>query len=218
MLSLTRKTDYALVALAYLGQQLMEQETAADPTWRPRGLRGETPAAAGGTGAGGVVSARQIAQRFGLPLPLLMNILKALSHAGLVTSIRGPLGGYTLVGLPRDISVLDVVHAIEGPVRMVPCTPDAARFGAGQRQGGPQTGGRTGEVDAEAHRGCPADRGCPIKHPIQRLNRRLTEFLAGVTLADLMGYDTPAGVTHGLPVYPCMPAAATEGVTCDGEG
>jgi Rrf2 family protein len=141
MLSLTRKTDYALVALSYLGQQPAEERA---------------------------LSARRIADQFGLPLPLLMNILKALSHAGLVTSTRGAQGGYTLAVSPSAISILDVVHAIEGPVRMALCSP--------QENGAPKEGVC-----------CPIAGNCPIEEPIRRLNHQLQMFLSKVTLADLLG-------------------------------
>lgn len=150
MLSLTRKSDYALVALSYLGQQRGQER---------------------------VVSARRIADEFGLPLPVLMNVLKALSQAGLVTSTRGPQGGYALAGHPRTISILDVVHAIEGPVRVTLCSPDE---------------GHEGEP-GKAVGCCPVAGNCPVEGPIRRLNHQLQHFLATITLADLLesGVDVP---------------------------
>lgn len=157
MLTLTRKSDYALVALAYLASQ-----------------------AAAGDVAGQSISARQIASRFNLPLPLLMNILKSLAGAGLLASSRGPQGGYTLALDPRRISVLDVVHAIEGPVRMTLCTLDDED-----------------DAIAAGHECCPATEQCPIKGPIHRLNDRLQQFLASVAVADLIEEDPQAHSQHG---------------------
>jgi len=95
MLSLTRKTDYGLVALAFLGQRQRDQA--------------------------GPVSARAIAERFALPASLLMNILKELNHAQLVDSVRGKHGGYQLAGDPTQITLAEVFTALEGPLRFAAC-------------------------------------------------------------------------------------------------
>ena len=88
VLSLTRKTDYALIATGYLAHR------------RRAGL--------------GPTSARTIAEAFDLPLPLLMNVLKALSQQGLVTSTRGAGGGYELAVEPAELDLLTVARAVEG--------------------------------------------------------------------------------------------------------
>lgn len=92
MLALSRKADYAIIAVAGL-------------------------AAAGEAGA----SSRELSERFSLPLPLLRNLLKRLAQVGLVTSTRGSDGGYQ-IALPLErISVADLVQAIEGPWRLAAC-------------------------------------------------------------------------------------------------
>lgn len=138
-MGLTRKTDHALVALAYLGQRRDEPVSAT--------------------------SAREIAERFGLPLPQMMNILKMLARAKLVQSMRGPAGGYELAVDPDRISLLDVVTAMEGSMRFTRCTGALPVVGPG----------------------CEIECDCPIREPIHRLNDRLNRFLEGITLADLMG-------------------------------
>ncbi|MDX1681667.1 MAG: Rrf2 family transcriptional regulator [Phycisphaeraceae bacterium] len=95
MLSLNRKTDYALIALAHLAKEA----TDADET----------------------VSARAIAEFYDLPSSLLGNILKDLARARLVDSTRGANGGYRLATDPQRISLLEVVTAIEGPVQFSEC-------------------------------------------------------------------------------------------------
>ncbi len=95
MLSLTRKTDYALVALADLGRRYQQNEKPA--------------------------SARVIADAYKLPLPLLMNVLKELSSTDILVSTRGATGGYKLAREPESISLHDVVIAIEGPLRVALC-------------------------------------------------------------------------------------------------
>ena len=95
MLSLTRKTDYALVALARLAEAGPEQD-------KP-------------------VSVRQIAEEYSLPRPLLMNIFKDLQRAGLVRSTRGAHGGYELAESSEQIHLASVIQAIEGPMSLVIC-------------------------------------------------------------------------------------------------
>jgi len=95
-LKFSRKTDYALVALAALAGE-RESEGAS------------------------MMSAREVADRHHLPLRLLMNLLKRLAAAELVISQRGAGGGYRLARSPRRITVAEVLEAIEGPPRLTPC-------------------------------------------------------------------------------------------------
>ena len=96
MLALTRKTDYALVALAYLDKHF-------DATGK------------------GAASAREIASEYALPLPLMRNVLKQLAQAGVVRSARGARGGYGLAIDPHCLTVMEIIDAIEGPFRFAPC-------------------------------------------------------------------------------------------------
>ncbi len=101
MLALTKKTDYALIALSYLAKR-----------------------------AEGVMSARELATVSRVPLPILTNILKTLAHAGMVVGERGSAGGYSLAKPAESISLHELVTAIEGPVHFVQCVsagPDAHR-------------------------------------------------------------------------------------------
>ena len=95
MLALTKKTDYALIALAYLARQ-----------------------------TGTLVSARELARLSHVPLPILTNVLKTLAHAGIVISERGASGGYSLARPARSISLHELIAVIEGPVHFVQCAPD----------------------------------------------------------------------------------------------
>lgn len=101
MLGLTRKTDYALVALARLSQQ-----GEADGSRRER------------------LSAREIAEQYSLPTALLMNVLKDLQRAGIVASVQGPRGGYYLNRDVDDLSILQVIEATEGPLNLTACCGD----------------------------------------------------------------------------------------------
>lgn len=96
MFTLTRKTDYALIALCHMARRPQEISTA-----------------------------REIAERYHMPAALLMNILKQLAQAELVRSIRGSKGGYTLAMPPGQITLEDVIRATEGPYRFVQCTAES---------------------------------------------------------------------------------------------
>ena len=64
------------------------------------------------------VSVRDIATRTGLPQPYLEQILLALKGAGLVRSKRGVGGGYVLARDPREITLGDIVSAVDGPITL----------------------------------------------------------------------------------------------------
>jgi len=83
MLSLNRKTDYALVALAYMADR-----------------------------AGQWSSAREIAQSSQVPLALLMNVLKTLHQADIVRSSRGMRGGYQIAADLERLSLFDLTRAV----------------------------------------------------------------------------------------------------------
>jgi len=100
MLALTKKTDYALIALAELAKR-----------------------------AEAVVSAREISKRYGVPLALLTNILKGLNRAGIVKSERGAYGGYRLARPAECVNLNELITAIEGPFQFVRCATSEVEHG-----------------------------------------------------------------------------------------
>ncbi len=141
MVALTRKTDYALVALAYLARQER-----------------------------GCVSARDIAARVRIPLPVLMSILNQLARQGLVISTRGAKGGYRLARSPDQITLAQLIDAVEGPVRLTACC-------MGHH-----------EVPEPA---CELEAVCDVKQPLQAVQRRLEAFLSEVRLSDIARNTMP---------------------------
>lgn len=139
MLHLTRKCDYALVAVAHLALEDSDQDSP--------------------------ISARQIAEKFMLPVQVLVTVLKDLHRADIVGSTRGARGGYFLQRDAVTLTVADVVDAIEGPARITPCCEDD---------------------DQDACIACSTTPVCPISQNVRQLNHRIRTLLRSVTLQDLM--------------------------------
>lgn len=158
MFTLNRKTDYALVALARLASS-SEDGQDVEP-----------------------LSARVISEEFDLPLQGLMGILKELHRAGLVDSIRGAKGGYTLASDPKTISVADVIRAIEGPTQFAPCCDDG------------DSDGVNGEGDGDECVTCRLIARCPISSAIRDLSGQIASYLNTVTIAQLLESE------HGTPL------------------
>ena len=100
MLRLSKKADYALMAMKHLA------------------LRHD---------AGGSSSAREIAETYEIPLELLAKVLQRLVRARLLVSVQGTRGGYRLGRSPLTIPVADVIQAVDGPVTVTACSPDDHR-------------------------------------------------------------------------------------------
>ncbi|MBN1685475.1 MAG: Rrf2 family transcriptional regulator [Spirochaetales bacterium] len=69
----------------------------------------------------GVYSARRLSDSCNVPYDLLCKILQQLAHAGILTSVRGPSGGYRLSHQPEEIKLSDVIEAVHRGGRKVPC-------------------------------------------------------------------------------------------------
>jgi Rrf2 family protein len=99
MLRLSKKVDYALIALMYLANQ----------------------------GAGEAAPSREIASGCGLPPDLLAKILQRLAREGVVVSHQGTKGGYSLGRPAEHIGVVSVIEAVDGPLSLTQCfTGDGA--------------------------------------------------------------------------------------------
>ncbi|MGE0041296.1 MAG: Rrf2 family transcriptional regulator [Vicinamibacterales bacterium] len=97
MLRLSKKADYALIAMKHLAT-------------RPEG--------------GASSSAREIAEAYDIPLELLAKVLQRLVRGRLLVSVQGTRGGYRM-GRPADrITVADVIQAVDGPVTVTACSED----------------------------------------------------------------------------------------------
>jgi Rrf2 family protein len=111
--------------------------------------------------------ARRLAQFYDLPEAYLAKLLKALVRAGLLKATTGPRGGFRLAQPPEQITVADVVEAVEGPGPLFHCTEI--------RQRGPVP--LTGTACREP---------CGIAQVMLRAERAWRAELAAVTIADLV--------------------------------
>src|ERR1700756_972764 len=108
---ISAKADYAVRAAVELA--------AADELDDPRAARsGEAGSRAGST-RGKPVKAERIATAQGIPLNFLENILGELRHAGIVRSHRGAEGGFRLAKPANEITIADIIRAVEGPLASV---------------------------------------------------------------------------------------------------
>ncbi|MEN8196213.1 MAG: SUF system Fe-S cluster assembly regulator [Pseudomonadota bacterium] len=132
MFKISRMTDYGVVVMAQLAQ-------ATDA----------------------VVTAPDLASGAGLPAPTVAKILKRMSRGGLVTSHRGMNGGYALSRPATEISVADIIGALEGPVAVTAC------------------------VDGASGDACSVESLCPIRGCWDRVNAAVTRTLKSMSLAEI---------------------------------
>lgn len=107
-----------------------------------------------------VLSTAQIADETRLELPTVSKLLKALGHAELVESFRGVNGGYRLARPATEISLAEIVEALEGPIGMTEC-------GIGEGQ-------------------CEREAQCGVRGSWQRINSVLDQALRAVSLEDML--------------------------------
>lgn len=72
--------------------------------------------------AGARLSATELSCDTGVPLPTTQKLMGQLAGSGLLTSARGASGGFTLSKPPGEISLADIVEAVEGPIAMTVCS------------------------------------------------------------------------------------------------
>ena len=88
-MKMTRASSYALHAVAYMATQKSDKPVAS----------------------------HHIAQARGIPERFLLKVLKPLVSARVLLSIKGPNGGYRLARQPNEITMLEILEAVDGPIR-----------------------------------------------------------------------------------------------------
>jgi FeS assembly SUF system regulator len=129
-----------------------------------------------GDGTERVHSTRDLAGLAKLPLPTVSKILKALARAGLLQSHRGVKGGYRLARHPGDISVEEIIRALEGPIAITECVEQGSD--------------------------CEIEATCPVRTNWQRINGAVREALAAIRLSEMaagVSFGAPPG-RNGRPV------------------
>lgn len=104
-------------------------------------------------------AANEIAAEIQVSAPTVSKILKRLAREKLVLSHRGAKGGYSLARSPRDISVVEIIDALEGRVGLTECGSSPGL--------------------------CSQESSCSVRTNWQRINGAVREALAGVTLAEM---------------------------------
>lgn len=131
MLRVSKLSDYATVLLGHLAAAPARVRPAAD-----------------------------LAEAARLELPTVSKVLKLLGSAGLVESYRGVSGGYRLARPPEQISVAQIVEAIDGPIGMTQCAV------------------HVGQCSHEDH--------CGVRGPWQRISQVVVQALRGMSLAQMI--------------------------------
>jgi FeS assembly SUF system regulator len=116
-----------------------------------------------------VRSSQHVSERTGIPLPTVSKIMKNLNKAGLVSSQRGAGGGYTLGRKPAEITIADVIQAVEGPIALTACADTS-----------------------DEH--CGIEAVCPMQGKWNRVNTAVRAALTDVTLADMAGDVATFGI------------------------
>ena len=109
---------------------------------------------------GEVLTAPQLADQSAVPLPTVAKLLKILTRDGIVVSHRGASGGYRLSRAPDDVSVAEIIRALEGPISLTSCVD-----------------GATGNCDVESL--------CPMRGNWDKVNAAIRDALESVTLAEM---------------------------------
>ena len=105
--------------------------------------------------AGARLSAAELAEETGVPLPTAQKLMGKLAGRGLLTSVRGAGGGFTLARACTEISLADIVEAVEGPIAMTPvrdrtrsATARSTRIAGSSRTWGSSAATVRGALDA----------------------------------------------------------------------
>jgi len=131
MFKLSKKADYGLIAVKHLAMHRNEH----------------------------ACSANEIADEYGISTTLMAKVLQKLARQNLVAAKHGSSGGYQLSKTPDQISALEVITAIDGPVLITSCVT--------------------------SHGNCDATSKCSVREPLRRVNESILNVLGTVTIAQM---------------------------------
>ena len=156
MLKLTKKADYGLIAL--------------------RHLAGNAGAGDAGTTPGVSSSAKDIAECYRIPLPLLSKVLQTLVRTGLLVSEQGTHGGYRLSRPANEITALEAIRAIDGPIILTHCFTE--------------------------HSECDQSNMCPVREPLRKVHEGILRLLSSISISDMLQDDMPIPSLHHVAIQP----------------
>ena len=137
MLKLTKKADYGLIALKHLA------------TRQPKSA-----------------SAKEIADSYGIPLPLLSKVLQKLARQKFLLSEHGTNGGYRLARDARQISAYEVIRALDGPIFLTSCFTE--------------------------HGSCGHTEKCNVREPLRRVHEGIVRLLENISISEMADDDAGA--------------------------
>src|SRR6202171_5390827 len=135
MLKLTKKADYGLIALRHLASARRS------------------------------ASAKDIADTYRIPLPMLSKILQNLARAGLLVSEQGTHGGYRLARDAHEITALEVIRTIDGPIILTHCFTE--------------------------HAECDQSELCPVREPLRKVHEGILKLLSSISVLDMSRDEMP---------------------------
>jgi Rrf2 family protein len=147
MLKLTKKADYALMALQYMASIQYAEVNEFEPVR--------------------VVNTKEIAEEHHIPLELLAKVLQTLAKHNMIESQNGPKGGYVLAREPREISIAQVLEAIEGPLGIADCYHDK-----------------------DDPTPCEQMKHCNIRTPLLKVQESINQLLSNMSIEDML-VDSP---------------------------
>ena len=161
MLRISKKADYAVYLLGTIAGQ------------------GAYP---GGTAEDSVLSAHAAARRVGLSKSVVANLLKDCARYGLLESVRGLRGGYRLRLPPSEVSLGQILEAVEGPFAFVDCCPDADAAA----DSGPDRPILQPTDGLQAHASdCALFAPGPTKQPMRLVHERIAKLFDEIHLDEL---------------------------------
>jgi Rrf2 family protein len=134
MLQLSKRVEYGLIALRHLAMKPL----------------------------GTVSTAKELAKEYELPYELLAKVLQKLARAGIIRSLQGVRGGYSLARRPEEVTVSTVIRVIEESKPMV------------------------AECYTEGPESCYLFDVCTIRRPLGKLQRNLNVLFDGMTVSEII--------------------------------
>lgn len=149
MLKLSKRIDYGLIAMSYIA---LTHDTAA-------------------------VNTKRIADEYHIPVELLAKVLQRLAKQGLIVSQNGPKGGYALSRPATEITVSQIIEAIEGPVMLTTCS-----------------------VSNQGEGVCDQWGSCNVRSPLHKIQDGIRKLLQSMTLAEMSQSSRHEENSYGLEI------------------